>query len=268
MVVSWDNLNRGDGWGYYIYYQGRVKPYGFDGLDFEQWRGERSDSEVYDVLVDLFGKQGVFVDRYHASPAVMERLWAYNGMSIWSKVEDGDLFFETHYQGKKWESGFWSMGDWTRHRTDNSDQQIFEKQLKVEKDDRAVFIDIPTNQSETTAVAESEDDPDGMDDYTVIRRVGSYGYCSSGDGHFVVRTFEVDKMKWWFLSEENGYERVFMEVFEDLNGKEFMTSIDAIIDNQMKPGIETANTLKAKPFLFRKRGAKDYTSFCPTPGSV
>lgn len=114
----------------------------------------------------------------------------------------------------------------------------------------------------------SEEEVPGMDPYTVLRRVGNYGYMSCSDGHFVVRTFESDKMKWWFLDEENGFERVFMETYAELLGNEFMTCIDSIIEKKINPESDSLKTTSARKMLFRKRGSKDYSSFNPSSGSA
>lgn len=115
---------------------------------------------------------------------------------------------------------------------------------------------------------------DGEDPYTVLRRVGSYGVCSTIDKyggdpmHFVVRSFDRTKWKWWFLEEpdpqfgpKNPYETVFLETYEDLNGKEFCDAIDVIIDARVKPDREIRSEVETKVgrFLFRKRGSKDFS---------
>lgn len=125
-----------------------------------------------------------------------------------------------------------------------------------------VVVEVGVNGSSSTS---SEEEVPGLDDYTVLRRVGSYGLCSSGDGHFVVRTFDATKWKWWWLSEDIGYEKVFMDTYEELNGSEFSLCIDCIIEKQLKPDQDTKNTVKARTILFRKRGSRDYSAYNPTP---
>jgi len=135
-------------------------------------------------------------------------------------------------------------------------------------DNKVPDVVVEVGLVESSSSTSSEEEVPGMDPYTVLRRVGNYGYLSCNDGHFVVRTFESDKMKWWFLNEDNGFEKVFMETFSELLANEFMTCIDSIIEKKINPESDSLKAVSARKMLFRKRGSKDYSTFNPNPGSV